>query len=173
MLAARAATTRFTSVTSAIASGRTMLGLAKIRYVNDTCHVGEKQANAWGLHDMHGNVAEWCADWYGEDYYAGSPADDPTGPATGSEQRVSGAALGCRPVVCRVGDPQPDTPDMAASFPRLPRGPRRGRECRAAEGSQVTDTGTTSRLESHLRRAQGAWQNNSRTGASCESAAPK
>ena len=32
---------------------------------------------------MHG-VREWCADWYGEDYYRVSPVDDPTGPATGS-----------------------------------------------------------------------------------------
>jgi formylglycine-generating enzyme required for sulfatase activity len=42
--------------------------------------VGEKKPNAWGLHDMHGSVFEWCLDQYSDSYYAASVAVDPQGP---------------------------------------------------------------------------------------------
>jgi formylglycine-generating enzyme required for sulfatase activity len=45
-----------------------------------TSPVGSFAPNAFGLYDMHGNAWEWVSDWYGEDYYAHSPVDDPQGP---------------------------------------------------------------------------------------------
>jgi formylglycine-generating enzyme required for sulfatase activity len=49
-------------------------------YLERTCKVGSYPANGFGLYDMHGNVWEWCSDWYDESYYAASPRQDPPGP---------------------------------------------------------------------------------------------
>jgi formylglycine-generating enzyme required for sulfatase activity len=50
--------------------------------------VGQKQANAWGVYDMIGNVAEWVQDWYDAKYYAKSPMADPKGTDSSDGGRI-------------------------------------------------------------------------------------
>ncbi len=56
--------------------------------------VGLKQANAWQLYDMQGNVWEWCQDWHDKEYYVNSPVDDPGGPSGGSNCVSRGSSWG-------------------------------------------------------------------------------
>ncbi|MGQ0628547.1 MAG: SUMF1/EgtB/PvdO family nonheme iron enzyme [Phycisphaerales bacterium] len=74
-----------------------------------TVAAGSLPANPWGLHEMHGNVWEWCSDWYGESPARG--ATNPTGPEQGEHRVLRGGSWTDDPHYCRAGDRGRIAPD--------------------------------------------------------------
>jgi formylglycine-generating enzyme required for sulfatase activity len=72
-------------------------GAEKGPFLERTSEVGSYPPNVWGLYDLHGNVWEWCLDWYDEGYYAHGPVHDPSGPEAGVKKVLRGGAW------CRAG----------------------------------------------------------------------
>ncbi len=76
--------------------------------------VAQKEPNAWGLYDMHGNVSEWCQDWY-EEYLSG-PIDDPAGPVDGSRRVFRDCGYGSYAEHCRSARRSNISPEYMLGF---------------------------------------------------------
>jgi formylglycine-generating enzyme required for sulfatase activity len=79
-----------------------------------TMPVGSYPSNAWGLNDMHGNVWEWCSDWY--DAYPSSAQTNPTGPSSGSLRVYRGGSLSTSAQYCRSAFRNYNVPSISYYF---------------------------------------------------------
>ena len=75
--------------------------------------VKQKSTNPWGLYDMHGNVSEWCNDFYSEGYEMQGEATDPRGPASGEERVLRGGSWASSDTSCRSSARASEEPGFA------------------------------------------------------------
>jgi formylglycine-generating enzyme required for sulfatase activity len=132
-------------------------GAAKGAYLEKTARVGSYPANGFGLNDMHGNVWEWCADWYGA--YPSRAVTDPIGPSEGSDRVFRGGSGGGGAGDCRAANRSGGKPgyrDVALGFrlARVPSGQAQAPVLAAKAPAPAPDRGT--RPASDAGRVAGA-----------------
>ena len=77
--------------------------------------IGQLKPNAWGLYDIHGNVHEWCQDWFDKNYYSQSPSNSPLGPSSGLAKVSRGGDWGNEDWYCRCASRSLSSPNRRSN----------------------------------------------------------
>jgi len=85
-----------------------LISVSDLTFAKDLVHRAERFLR--GFHDMHGNVWEWCSDWFGP--YPSGETVDPLGASTGKDRIMRGGSYQCEPVNCRSGSRCPWLPNV-------------------------------------------------------------